>query len=63
VEWLQERAVMYGRNETLAKLFITQNKNVNATVAKNSNVIEIVASSIDQLLKDIDGKKCDHCRR
>jgi membrane-bound serine protease (ClpP class) len=56
VEWLQERAVMYGRNETLAKLFITQNKNVNATVAKNSNVIEIVASSIDQLLKDIDGR-------
>ena len=56
VEWLQERAVMYGRNETLAKLFITQNRNVNATVAKNSNVIEIVASSIDQLLKDIDGR-------
>ena len=56
VEWLQERAVMYGRNETLAKLFITQNRNVNATVAKNSNVIEIVASSIDQLLSDIDGR-------
>ncbi|MBE3137195.1 MAG: nodulation protein NfeD [Thermoplasmata archaeon] len=56
VEWLQERTVMYGRNETLAKLFITQNRNVNATVAKNSNVIEIVASSIDQLLNDIDGR-------
>ena len=56
VEWLQERAVMYGRNETLAKLFITQNRNVNATVAKNSNVIEIVASSVDQLLNDIDGR-------
>ncbi|MCJ7697266.1 MAG: ATP-dependent Clp protease proteolytic subunit [Thermoplasmata archaeon] len=39
VEWLQERAVMYGRNETLAKLFITQNRNVNATVAKNNGVI------------------------
>jgi membrane-bound serine protease (ClpP class) len=56
VEWLQERAVMYGRNETLAKLFITQNRNVNATVAKNSNVIEIVASSIDQLVNDMDGR-------
>ena len=56
VEWLQERAVMYGRNETLAKLFITQNRNVNATVAKNNDVIEIVASSIDQLLNDIDGR-------
>jgi membrane-bound serine protease (ClpP class) len=56
VEWLQERAVMYGRNETLAKLFITQNRNVNATVAKNSNVIEIVASSIDQLVNEMDGR-------
>jgi membrane-bound serine protease (ClpP class) len=56
VEWLQERAVMYGRNETLAELFITQNRNVNATVAKDSNVIEIVASSVDQLLNEIDGR-------
>jgi membrane-bound serine protease (ClpP class) len=56
VEWLQERAVMYGRNETLAKLFITENRNVNATIAKTSNVIEITASSVDQLLNDIDGR-------
>ena len=56
VEWLQERAVMYGRNVTLAKLFITQNRNVNATVAKNSGVIDVVASTVDQLLNDIDGR-------
>jgi membrane-bound serine protease (ClpP class) len=56
VEWIQERAVMYGRNETLAKLFITQNRNVNATVAKNNGVIEVVAPTIDQLLNDIDGR-------
>ena len=56
VEWLQERAVMYERNETLAKLFITQNRNVNATVAKNNGVIEVVAPTIDQLLSDIDGR-------
>jgi membrane-bound serine protease (ClpP class) len=56
VEWLQERAVMYGRNETLAKLFITQNRNVNATVAKNNGVIEVVTPTIDQLLNDIDGR-------
>lgn len=56
VEWLQERAVMYNRNESLAKLFITENRNVNATVAKKCNVIEIVASSIDQLLSEIDGR-------
>jgi membrane-bound serine protease (ClpP class) len=56
VEWLQERAVMYGRNETLARLFITQNRNVNATVAKNNGMIEVVAPTIDQLLADIDGR-------
>jgi membrane-bound serine protease (ClpP class) len=56
VEWLQERATMYGRNETLAKLFITENRNVNATVAKTSNIIEFTASSIDQLLNEIDGR-------
>jgi membrane-bound serine protease (ClpP class) len=56
VEWLQERATMYGRNETLAKLFITENRNVNATVALDSGAIEVVASSIAQLLDDIDGR-------
>lgn len=56
VEWLQERAVMYGRNETLSKLFITENRNVNATVAKDSHVIEITASSIDELLNALDGR-------
>ncbi len=56
VEWLQERATMYNRNTTLAGLFITKNKNVNATIAKESNVIEVVASSVDQLLDDIDGQ-------
>jgi membrane-bound serine protease (ClpP class) len=56
VEWIQERAVMYGRNESMAELFITENRNINASVAKDNNVIEIVASSIDQLLDDIDGR-------
>ncbi|MBN2599533.1 MAG: nodulation protein NfeD [Candidatus Thermoplasmatota archaeon] len=56
VEWLQERARMYSRNETLAKLFITENRNVNETVAKTSNIIEITASSVDELLNDIDGR-------
>jgi len=56
VEWLQERARMYGRNDTLAKLFITENRNVNETVAKTSNIIEITASSVDELLNNIDGR-------
>jgi membrane-bound serine protease (ClpP class) len=55
VEWLRERAVIYGRNATLAESFIRENRNVNATVAKNSNVIEFVASDITDLLHKING--------
>ena len=55
VEWIQVRANMYGRNETLAGEFITINRNVNATLAKSYGVIEYVSLSIDQLLDNIDG--------
>ena len=55
VEWIQERANMYGRNKTLAKEFITINRNVNATLAKEYGVIEYVSESVEQLLNDIDG--------
>jgi membrane-bound serine protease (ClpP class) len=56
VAWIQERAAMYGRNETLTKEFITENRNVNATLAKQLGVIEEVAPTIDQLLRDINGR-------
>jgi membrane-bound serine protease (ClpP class) len=46
---------MYGRNKTLAKEFITKNRNVNATEAKNLGAVEFVSPSIDQLLIDLDG--------
>jgi membrane-bound serine protease (ClpP class) len=62
VAWIQERAVMYGRNKTLAKEFIIQNTNVNATVAKNEGAIEVVSSTIDQLLKDVDGRNVTTAR-
>lgn len=55
VEWIQERAGMHGRNESIAKDFITKNLNLNATEAKKFGVIEIVAPSIDDLLKKVDG--------
>ena len=55
VEWISERANMYNRNETLAEEFITKNRNVNATVAKNLGAVEFVSPSIDQLLNDLDG--------
>jgi membrane-bound serine protease (ClpP class) len=56
VAWIQERASMYGRNETLAKAFITENRNVNATEALRLGAIEIVAPTIDQLLTACDGR-------
>ena len=46
---------MYGRNATLAELFIRENRNVNATVAKKNNVIEFVASDINDLLYEMNG--------
>jgi membrane-bound serine protease (ClpP class) len=55
VEWIQERTRMHDRNETLAKEFVTLNRNVNATEALEYGVIEYVSSSIDTLLDNIDG--------
>ncbi len=56
VQWLQERARMYGRNETLAAEFITQNRNVDATVAYQLGEIDVQADSIPQLLDALDGR-------
>jgi len=55
VSWMQERASMYGRNITLAKEFITINRNVNATTALDLGAIEFTASSLGDLLNTIDG--------
>ena len=55
VSWMQERASMYGRNITLAKEFITINRNVNATTALDLGAIEFTASSLGNLLIAIDG--------
>jgi len=56
VKWMETRANMYGRNKTIAAQFITKNLNVNETEALTAGVIEIIASSIDQLLEQIDGR-------
>jgi membrane-bound serine protease (ClpP class) len=55
VEWIQERAAMYGRNTTTAGEFITQNLNLNETEALARGVIEYTASDITELLSKIDG--------
>jgi membrane-bound serine protease (ClpP class) len=55
VEWIQERADMYGRNKTIVKEFVTINKNINASFAQEIGCIEFVADSIENLLIKIDG--------
>jgi membrane-bound serine protease (ClpP class) len=55
VSWLQERAAIHKRNTTLVKEFITQNRNINASIALQEGVIEYSANSINELLDRIDG--------
>ncbi len=55
VKWMETRANMYGRNQTIATQFITENLNVNETEALAAEVIEVIASSLGDLLEQIDG--------
>jgi len=51
----REKAKQHGRNETAAEQFITTNLNLNAEAAKEANVIEVIAGSIEELLVKVDG--------
>jgi membrane-bound serine protease (ClpP class) len=53
VSWIQTRAEMYDRNQTIAGKFITENLDLNATLAEKYGVVELVSPSIDELLLDI----------
>ncbi|KYK24981.1 peptidase S14 [Thermoplasmatales archaeon SG8-52-4] len=55
VSWIENRAEIFGRNKTVAAKFVTDNLNLNATLAKQYGIVEHVSSSINQLLKDING--------
>ena len=54
-EWIKTRAEMHHRNQTIATRFITENLNLNSTLALEYKAIEFVSPKIDQLLKDING--------
>jgi membrane-bound serine protease (ClpP class) len=56
VSWIQQRANQYNRNASLAKDFVTKNRNVNASDALKLGVIEYVAEDIESLLSQMDGK-------
>ncbi|MFA0821340.1 MAG: nodulation protein NfeD [Methanomethylovorans sp.] len=53
----QENARKYGRNETAAGLFITENLNLNPEKALEYGVIEYVASDLNDLLDQVDGQE------
>ncbi|MDI6807267.1 MAG: nodulation protein NfeD [Candidatus Aenigmarchaeota archaeon] len=53
--FIAERARTYGRNETAAKAFITENLNLNPEQAKDIKVIEFISPSIEELLQQVDG--------
>lgn len=54
--YIAERARMHGRNETVARLFVTHNLNLNDELALRYGVIDVVASGIDELLAKLDGR-------
>ncbi len=54
-EFLVQRAERHGRNEAIAEGFVTENLNIEAEDAKNLNVVEFVASNIEELLGAVDG--------
>jgi membrane-bound serine protease (ClpP class) len=51
----REKAKQHGRNESAAEQFITANLNLDADAAKEANVIEVIAASIEELLVKVDG--------
>lgn len=53
---LQEHLLLHGRNESLARAFVEQNLNLNATAAKAANATELVAGSLSDLLAQADGR-------
>jgi membrane-bound serine protease (ClpP class) len=54
--YMVEEAKAHNRNETAAKLFVAENLNLDSEEALNYGVVEIVAESLDSLLKEIDGR-------
>jgi len=54
-KFIELRAEMHGRNETIVAKFVTENLNIGAEDAKNYGVTEIVADTLKKLLEVVDG--------
>ena len=55
-EYLVQRAKMHGRNATLAEEFVRLNRNVGAEEARDLGMVEVLASSLEELLALVDGR-------
>lgn len=53
----QENARKHGRNDTAAGMFITENLNLNPGKALEYGVIEYIASDLNDLLEQVDGRE------
>ena len=57
VALIEEKARAHGRNTTAAKEFVVSNLNLNADEAKNYGVIEYIAPSPENLMRQINGSR------
>jgi membrane-bound serine protease (ClpP class) len=57
VALIEEKARSKGRNTTAAKEFVVSNLNLNADEAKEYGVIEYIASSPEELMRQINGSR------
>jgi membrane-bound serine protease (ClpP class) len=55
VAWMRTRAELHNRNTSIVERCITENLNLNATLAHRYGVIEYVSSSPDHLLENMNG--------
>ncbi|OPY44473.1 MAG: hypothetical protein A4E47_01512 [Methanosaeta sp. PtaU1.Bin028] len=53
---IEEKARLHGRNVTAARQFVQSNLNLNAETALEQGVIELVAESQEDLLRQLDGR-------
>ncbi len=54
-KFLEQKVEMHDRNATIAARFVKENLNIGAEDAKNYNVIEKLASTVEELLNGVDG--------
>jgi membrane-bound serine protease (ClpP class) len=55
VALIEEKAAAHDRNQTAASEFVTSNLNLNAEQAREFGVVEYIAPSIEELLRQMDG--------